>query len=152
MESLGINFLNIIVYSLIFLTLYLVLKIKFIPNIEKALSERQKIIEKGLSFAQELNQRKELIETERKNILAEAQKQKEEHLAIARKQIDEEHYQIVTSAKEKATQIIDEARNIVSLENKTTADRINKVVDEKTMAKIKLLASQGKLQVNFLLN
>lgn len=148
MESLGINFLNIIVYSLFFLLLYILIKIKFVPGIEKALTLRQKEIEKGLKMAQDADSLKAEIEIEKQAILNQAKNQKKEILLSARKQVNEESRQIIAEAKEKAGQIIGEAQNVINLDNEKLQEKINSMVDNKLKDKLEGLASQGKIKVN----
>jgi F-type H+-transporting ATPase subunit b len=148
MDALGINLLNIIVYSVLFLIIFLVLKIFFVPKMEKALEDRQKEIAKGLKFSEETDQLRQDIETEKEKVLTQARSQKKEILAASKKQADEEYKTLISQAKEKSNQIIADAQNIISMDNEKIKSEIDTQVNKKILEKLGKLAQDGKIKVN----
>ncbi|MDP4010150.1 MAG: ATP synthase F0 subunit B [Candidatus Shapirobacteria bacterium] len=148
MDALGINLLNIIVYSVLFLIIFLVLKIFFVPKMEKALEDRQKEIAKGLKFSEETDQLRQDIETEKEKVLTQARSQKKEILAASKKQADEEYKTLISQAKEKSNQIIADAQNIISMDNEKVKSEIDTQVNKKILEKLGKLAQDGKIKVN----
>lgn len=97
MEALGLNLVQIISYTLIFLLFYLVSK-RFLNNIFKIIEERQSTIREGLENAQKAKVLKE-------EVILEAQKESQKIL----EQAYQEAKAIINNAKEKEQKIIAEA-------------------------------------------
>lgn len=98
MENLGINFIQVISYIVIFFLLYIFAK-KFIDKTIKTTEERKLQIEEGLRNAEEAH----VLKSQK---LKEAEQEKQAMISDAYKQAGT----IIDGAKEKEVQIIDEAK------------------------------------------
>ncbi|MCX8035314.1 MAG: ATP synthase F0 subunit B [Candidatus Dojkabacteria bacterium] len=97
MEALGLNLVQIISYTVIFILFYLISK-RFLSNIFKIIEERQSTIREGLENAQKAKLLKE-------EVISEAQKESQKIL----EQAYLEAKTIINNAKEKEQKIIAEA-------------------------------------------
>lgn len=97
MEALGLNLVQIVSYTVIFLLFYIISK-RFINNFFKVVEERQSSIREGLENAQKAKVLKE-------EIVSEAQKESQKIL----EQAYLEGKNIINNAKEKEQKIIAEA-------------------------------------------
>jgi F0F1-type ATP synthase membrane subunit b/b' len=97
MENLGINFIQIISYILIFIILYAFAK-KFVNKVLETTEERKRTIENGLRNAEE-------AQTLKAEKLKEAEQEKQSLISDAYKQAGD----IVQHAKSKESQIVEEA-------------------------------------------
>jgi len=108
MDKLGINFIQIIAYTIIFFVLYLLAK-RFVNKVLATTAERQKTIEEGLENAKQVEQLRaeklKEIEAEKKEIIQEAYTHANE--ILEKSKTKEEH--LLREAKEKANTLIIEA-------------------------------------------
>lgn len=135
MEALGINFINMVIYSVMFGILYYVIKTKLVPKLDDALSTRQKEIEKSLTLSKKAEETLKKIEEDQEKMM--------KKLHIEHKQKMES---ILIKANSEAKEIIDEAKvkskNLIKSGEKLIDDE-RKKLDKELENKIALMAKKG---------
>lgn len=152
MENLGINFIQIISYIIIFFVLYFFAR-KFVTKVIETTEERKRTIEEGLRNAQEAQTLKaeklKEVEHEKQAVIADAYKQAGDIVQNAK----QKEAQIVAEANQKAEQIVvdagkeleelrvkskseglTEAREVIALVTKKAFEGLS--VDESTEEKL----------------
>lgn len=135
MEALGINFINMAIYSAMFGILYYVIKTKLVPKLDEALDRRQKEIEKSLTLSKKAEETLKKIEEDQEKMM--------KKLHVEHKQKMES---ILVKANSEAKEIIDEAKikskNLIKSGEKLI-DEERKKLDKELESKIALMAKKG---------
>jgi len=135
MEALGINFINMAIYSAMFGILYYVIKTKLVPKLDEALSTRQKEIEKSLTLSKKAEDTLKKIEAEQEKVMKKLHvehKQKMENILM---KANSEAKQIIEEAKIKSKNLIKSGEKLV--------DEERKKLDRDLENKIALMAKKG---------
>jgi F-type H+-transporting ATPase subunit b len=148
MDALGINLFSIVVYTILFIIIFIALEKFMLPGIRKSIAERKKLIEANQQKEQKLKDMEtELVSKmneDEKRVLKEAGNTSEEILTRA----SSEAQQIIEKAKSKAKNILDDAQNaLVSKESKLD-ESFTKKVETRAMELLKEFYSDNKEELD----
>jgi len=133
MDALGINIINIVISTSLFIALFLVLNKFLFKPLGKAIKERKKKIDDSLKKAEEIEQKLNQANIEYNKKLEEAGKMANKLIEEARQQAEEEYKKIVTRAQEEARQFISNAKKKIEKDR----ERLEAAFDNKLRNKVK---------------
>lgn len=128
MEALGINFINMAIYSAMFGILFYVIKTKLVPKLDEALSIRQKEIDKSLILSKKAEDTLKNIELEQEKIMKKIHIEHKKKMESILVKANDEAKEIIEEAKQKSKQIIKNGEKILDGERiKLDKDLENKI-------------------------
>ncbi len=110
-----VNFVN-------FILIFWILKKFVFPKISEVLSERKKVIEKGLQDSKKAEAKLEEVEIDRKNILKEAKDEASDYMQKTKTFAKEQESEIIEKAKNQASKILESSKNSGVEEKKQIID------------------------------
>ncbi len=148
MDALGINVINILIYSLVFLVLYIILN-KFLFNkILNFLEKRKQDIQDTIKLKKNLQEKHENLENQTKIIKSKAQKQAEKQATQIISTAKKEKQEILKTAKLESEQIIQKANQRLELEKEKQEKQFQKQIEKKVNEKIKQIYKEYKIEID----
>jgi F0F1-type ATP synthase membrane subunit b/b' len=139
LSQLGINLVNIVIYSLLFLVIYIILSKFVLKGFIETLEKRQQAIKDNESLGQNLNQQKEKLAADVESTIKEAKLKARETVNLAIKEAKEEKTKIIDSGKKEAELIIEKANSKLEVER----EKLNKEME----GKIELAAKKALMEI-----
>lgn len=139
MEALGLNLVNIVIYMLLFLGVYIVVKAKLVSPLVGILDKRKQEIQESAKMNAEVTEQKSQIGKERSEILKQAKIDAKNAAQMIETNAREEAKKIVTKANQDSEAILKKANEFLAQEKlklqEEMAEKVNIAV-KKTMSEI----------------
>ncbi|MEK7595101.1 MAG: hypothetical protein AAB443_00715 [Patescibacteria group bacterium] len=148
MEELGINLVNIAIYSMLFFVMWLAIHKLLIVKLMKVVGEREESLKKGEQMYIQADSALTLGQKKQEDLLENAKKEALMIVELARKEGDKEKGIILSDAKKKAKEIIFEAEDVRRAKIEEEKKDFEKLLEERVNEKIESMARQGLIDVN----
>ncbi|MBI2029127.1 F0F1 ATP synthase subunit B [Candidatus Gottesmanbacteria bacterium] len=140
MDKLGINPTYLLTQIINFVILLVILtKLVYKPMLT-SLEKRRKKIEEGLALTQRMNEEKEVLESKKKKIVLEAQKEARDIIEKAREAGKKEEQEIIAEANQKAQGVIEKTNKELKAKEKELEAKVSRdAVDIATQLTLRLI-------------
>ncbi len=148
MEALGINIVNIIIYTLLFVVLYVILNKYLLKGLVKMLDRRQQDIKDAIAKKEELDKQLlsvDEVKTEAENKAVQAGQARSQDLI---KQATEEAQTIIATAKVEAERIIEKANKKLDVDKKKLEESFMERVDKEVNERISIISAEYKVEID----
>lgn len=140
MDKLGINPTYLLTQIINFVILLVILTKLVYKPILTSLEKRRKKIEEGLTMSAKMNQEKEALESKKKKIVLEAQKEARDIIEKAREAGKKEEQEILEEAHQKAQGIIEKTNKELKAKEKELEAKVSRdAVDIATQLTLRLI-------------
>lgn len=148
MDALGINVFSLVVYSLLFLIVYLLLDKYLLPGLRRNIKARQELIAANVAKVKELEeetarQQTQLSATE-KEVLTVAKSRQEEIVAAA----ETEAREIISKAKQKAQGILADSKTAIQHKQQALEAEFEHKLNERLGQVFTYLNQEQKLAID----
>lgn len=135
MEALGINWLNMGIYSVMFGIIFWAIKTKLVPQLDTAMSKRQDEIDKSIKLSKMTEENAKEMEIEKEKMLKKMQMEHKQKMNEILEKANMEAKDILEKAKAKSKELIKSGEKLVEDERKN--------LDKELIEKIELMAKKG---------
>jgi F-type H+-transporting ATPase subunit b len=135
MEALGINAINMAIYSVMFGIIFWAIKTKLVPALDKSLGERQKEIDKALALSKKMEETLKKTGEENEKTLKKMQLENKEKMEKIMEKANADAKDILEKANAKAKSIVKSGETLIEEERKN--------LDKELEAKIASMAKKG---------
>lgn len=148
MEALGINLINIIIYTVLFVVVYLVLKKYLLSKLMEMIEKRQKTVKDTIELKNNLQKEQEELESKQKEVIAETRAAAKEELAQMRKEAEADKLKLLQQAKTEAQEIIAKAEKRLAQEREKMTVEMNEKVELAVKKVVQQIYQQDKVEID----
>lgn len=135
MEALGINWINMGIYSVMFGIIFWVIKTKLVPQLDSAMSKRQDEIDKSILLSKKAEENAKNMEIEKEKMMKKMQAEHKQKMDEILEKANMEAKEILEKAKTKSKELIKNGEKLIEDERKN--------LDKELIKKIELMTKKG---------
>lgn len=144
MEALGINLVSIIIYTVLFVALYLIMDKYFLKKIFSILEKRQHELDKGYEYSKTAEEKLQNVEKEVAALIQNAKAESKQIKTDALKEAESERKLILDKTKTEADGIIEKANKKFDEYKKDYESKVKSEISAQVVALVKEIVGSEK--------
>lgn len=148
LQALGINITSIIIYTILFVAVYLIIKKFMVKPLTSILEQRKSDIQEGLDLKDQMQIKMTELDQKKEEILKEAKIEAKKMVDAAMEEAKAERKKLLEQSKQEADSMISKAKERFEQESKKMQAELDTKVDKAARKIVKEIYLQDKINID----